>query len=203
MGVLRPERQVGFSLMELLIVLVIISTLYAVTAVSINAFFADKLDETAKNLKHTLQSLQLDSTISSGFYGINFNKQGYQTIDFAQPQVTKKPKSELTDTNIFEKDEAEEEASQAKQPKRVLIDPDIRFEVRIDDLPLELEDPEGETELEAYLAEGKAIPPPKAHVMVFPSGEMTAFEIVLMDLVERRTISMKWDAVGNLEVSDE
>lgn len=177
----RAKRQLGFSLMELLIVIVIISTLYGVTAVSMDAFFSDQLDEEQQTLKRTVQSLQLQSVIKSHVLGINFDSQGYQGVNLTKGV----------------------EESALAVGERKPIQEAIQLAVFVDDRPIGLEEYEEPTELEEFLNDGEEPPPPDVDIMIFPSGEVIPSFSVELKNQEGRTVKMSWDSFGKLKVEEQ
>ncbi|MCE9680140.1 type II secretion system minor pseudopilin GspH [Shewanella sp. AS1] len=177
---MRSLRQSGFTLMEVLLVILLIGlAAAAVTYTSSSAGKQQELERTAKQFIATTE-LVLDETVLSGqFIGIVIDKSYYKFVYYEEGKW--KP---LEDDRLL----AEREMPYG-----------VEMSLILDGLPLSQEDEEDDSWFDEPLIElteeeKKKFPEPQ--VMLFPSGEMSAFELTFVSKDEQG------DEIDTLVVGD-
>ncbi|MEC4726195.1 type II secretion system minor pseudopilin GspH [Shewanella sp. D64] len=166
---MRYSHQKGFTLMEVLLVILLMGM--AASAVTMSMSGADKqrdLEKTAQQFMAATEMV-LDETVLSGhFIGIVVEKESYKYVIYDEGKW--KP---LTNDRIL--GERQMEAG-------------VRIDLVLDGLPLVQDDEEKDSWFEEPLIEKseedkKKFPEPQ--ILLFPSGEMSAFELMFVSEDER------------------
>ncbi|ABO25481.1 type II secretion system minor pseudopilin GspH [Shewanella loihica] len=166
---MRGVRQFGFTLLEVLLVVLLMGL--AAAAVTYTTSGADQhkaLERTARQFMAATE-LVLDETILSGhFIGIVIDKQRYEFVVYDEGKWKPLQQDRLL---------------AAKE-----MDPGVEMHLVLDGLPLTQEDEEDESWFDEPLIERsedekKKFPEPQ--VLLFPSGEMSVFELTFVGKDER------------------
>lgn len=188
---MRGVRQSGFTLLEVLLVVLLMGL--AAAAVTYTTSGADQhktLERTARQFI-AASELVLDETILSGrFIGIVIDKQHYEFVYYDEGKWKPLQQDRLL---------------AAKQ-----MDPGVEMHLVLDGLPLTQDDEEDDESwfdeplIEPSAEEKKKFPEPQ--VMLFPSGEMSAFELTFVTKDERGQeieALVVGDALGRLRLGRE
>ncbi|QYK12735.1 type II secretion system minor pseudopilin GspH [Shewanella rhizosphaerae] len=166
---MRGVRQFGFTLLEVLLVVLLMGL--AAAAVTYTTSGADQhkaLERTARQFMAATE-LVLDETILSGhFIGIVIDKQRYEFVVYDEGKWKPLQQDRLL---------------AAKE-----MEPGVEMHLVLDGLPLTQEDEEDESWFDEPLIERsedekKKFPEPQ--VLLFPSGEMSVFELTFVGKDER------------------
>lgn len=166
---MRYSHQKGFTLMEVLLVILLMGM--AASAVTMSMSGADKqrdLEKTAQQFMAATEMV-LDETVLSGhFIGIVVEKESYKYVIYDEGKW--KP---LTNDRIL-----------GERP----MEAGVRIDLVLDGLPLVQDDEEKDSWFEEPLIEKseedkKKFPEPQ--ILLFPSGEMSAFELMFVSEDER------------------
>lgn len=177
-------RQTGFTLMEVILVILLMGLTAAAVTMSIgNSGPQQALERTAQQFMAATE-LVLDETVLSGqFIGIVIEKTSYQFVFYKDGKW-----------NPLEKDRMLSE----KQ-----METGVSLNLVLDGLPLVQEDEEekswfDEPFIEAKTEDKKKHPEPQ--IMLFPSGEMSAFELSFIAKTDKGQIDVLvvGDALGRL-----
>lgn len=177
-------RQTGFTLMEVMLVILLMGLTAAAVTMSIgNSEPQQALERTAQQFMAATE-LVLDETVLSGqFIGIVIEKTSYQFVFYKDGKW-----------NPLEKDRMLSE----KQ-----METGVSLNLVLDGLPLVQEDEEekswfDEPFIEAKTEDKKKHPEPQ--IMLFPSGEMSAFELSFIAKTDKGQIDVLvvGDALGRL-----
>lgn len=177
-------RQTGFTLMEVMLVILLMGLTAAAVTMSIgNSGPQQALERTAQQFMAATE-LVLDETVLSGqFIGIVIEKNSYQFVFYKDGKW-----------NPLEKDRMLSE----KQ-----METGVSLNLVLDGLPLVQEDEENkswfdEPFIEAKTEDKKKHPEPQ--IMLFPSGEMSAFELSFIAKTDKGQIDVLvvGDALGRL-----
>jgi type II secretion system protein H len=82
------QQTAGFSLVELLIVILIISILYSMTGSLLAPSFFDPLQQEVEQLHHKVKLAQDESAIRSQALALGFDEKGYQFFSLSDPSKT-------------------------------------------------------------------------------------------------------------------
>ncbi len=177
-------RQTGFTLMEVMLVILLMGLTAAAVTMSIgNSGPQQALERTAQQFMAATE-LVLDETVLSGqFIGVVIEKTSYQFVFYKDGKW-----------NPLEKDRMLSE----KQ-----METGVSLNLVLDGLPLVQEDEEekswfDEPFIEAKTEDKKKHPEPQ--IMLFPSGEMSAFELSFIAKTDKGQIDVLvvGDALGRL-----
>ncbi|TRY12259.1 type II secretion system minor pseudopilin GspH [Shewanella hanedai] len=187
---MRDTHQKGFTLMEVLLVILLMGM--AASAVTMSMSGADKKRELEKTAQQFMAATEmvLDETVLSGhFIGIVVEKESYKYVVYDEGKW--KP---LTKDRILGERQME---------------PGVRIDLVLDGLPLVQDDEEQDSWFEEPLIEKseedkKKFPEPQ--ILLFPSGEMSAFELMFVsDNDEGKEVEalVVGDALGRLTLGRE
>ncbi|MGL4712746.1 MAG: type II secretion system minor pseudopilin GspH [Shewanella sp.] len=157
-------RHAGFTLMEVMLVILLMGLTAAAVTMSIgNSGPQQALDRTARQFIAATEMV-LDETVLSGqFIGIVIEKSRYQFVVYKDGQWEPLDKDRL----LSEKQ----------------MEPGVVMNLVLDGLPLVQEDEEKDSWFEEPLIEPSTDDKkkhPEPQVMLFPSGEMSAFELTFI-----------------------
>lgn len=181
-----PNRHYGFTLIEILVVVVIVATIVGTVVLSMGLVGDDReLSEERNRLASLIEVAQDEAMMQGREFGIEFMQSSYRFVEF-DPfsfQWAEVPGDELFRLRFL--------------PEEMEFDlymEDRRIPLEID--PQEFVDPEKE-EMSAKIEEYKP------HVFVFSSGESTPFEIRIRRGINDQELVMRGDLFGDIEFGDE
>ena len=180
------RRQQGFTLIEILVVVIIIATVSGIALMSIGLIGDDKeLSTERQRLASLIEVAQDEATLQGREFGLELMTSTYRFVEF-DPFAS--PWSEILGDDLFRLRQLPEgmEFDLYVEDKRVILADD----------PKELEDPEDESLLRTT---EKYAP----HIFVFSSGELTAYEIRLRRPQQDQQLVMRGDILGEIEFVDE
>ncbi|MCU7995875.1 type II secretion system minor pseudopilin GspH [Shewanella glacialipiscicola] len=180
-------RHAGFTLMEVMLVMLLMGLTAAAVTMSIgNSGPQQALDRTAQQFIAATEMV-LDETVLSGqFMGIVIEKTSYQFVFYKDGKW--QPLDE--DRLLSEKE----------------MEPGVVMNLVLDGLPLVQEDEEDNSWFEEPLIEPSSDDKkkhPEPQIMLFPSGEMSAFELTFIAKTDKRQQAealVTGDALGRLTV---
>lgn len=177
------DHQAGFSLIEILVVLVIIGTVISVGVLSLNLASDDRdLVREARRFMSLVEVAQDEAMVQGREFGIEFMNAGYRFVEYDSvaalwtlvPNDDKLIMRQLPADVVFEL---------WIEEKRILLDDNPK-------MIMDEDDDAATTQLEAYLP----------HVFVFSSGDMTPFEITMRRVTDQLYIDLAGDLLGNVEL---
>lgn len=176
----------GFTLIEILVVVIIIATISGIALLSMNLIGDDReLDTERKRLATLIELAQDEAMMQGREFGLELMTSTYRFVEF-DPFTSEW--SEILGDEIFRLRQLPEgmEFELYVEDKRIVLDND----------PQQFEDPEDETmslAIEIYAP----------HVFLFSSGESTSFEIRLRRPLNEQQLSMRGDILGQIELVEE
>lgn len=180
------RKQLGFTLIEILVVVIIIATISGIALMSMNLIGDDReLDTERKRLATLIEVAQDEAMMQGREFGLELMTSTYRFVEF-DPFTFQW--SEILGDEIF----------------RLRQLPDgMEFELYVEDKlivlendPKEFEDPDKagmSTTIETYAP----------HLFVFSSGESTAYEIRFKRPLNDQQIVMRGNVLGEVEFVDE
>ncbi len=184
MSTIRKER--GFTLIEILVVVVIIAIISGVALMSMNLIGDDRELDTERKRLATLIELAQDEAVMQGReFGLELMASTYRFVEF-DPFDSRW--SEVQDDDLFRMRQLPEgmEFELYVEDKLILLENDPKL----------IEDPDDEgmsLTVETYAP----------HLFVFSSGESTAFEIRLKRPLNDQQLVMRGNVLGAIEFVDQ
>lgn len=176
----------GFTLIEILVVVIIIATIMGIALLSMNLIADDReLDTERKRLATLIELAQDEAMMQGREFGLELMRSTYRFVEF-DPFASKW--SEILGDEIFRLRQLPDgmEFELYVEDKRVVLDND----------PQQFEDPEDEG---VSLASETYAP----HLFLFSSGESTSFEIRLRRPLNEQQLAMRGDILGQIEFVEE
>ncbi len=184
MSSLRKEH--GFTLIEILVVVIIIATISGIALMSMNLISDDReLDTERKRLATLIEVAQDEAMMQGREFGLEMMTSTYRFVEF-DPFTSQW--SEVPGDDIFRLRKLPEgmEFELYVEDKRVVLEND----------PKEFKDPD-----DAGMSLAKETYAP--HVFVFSSGESTSYEIRLKRPLNDQQLVMRGNILGDIEFVDE
>jgi len=177
------RRSNGFSLIEILVVIVIIGIITGIALLSLGILGDDRqLQTEARRLASLVEVAQDESMMQGREFGIEFMNDSYRFVEY-DPFINQW--SEVIGDDMMRlrslPDDVEFELTLEGQ--RVLLDND----------PARFEDPEETSSPD--LTETYA-----PHVLIFSSGDMTPFDLAIMRRNDEQRLVVKSDLTGAVEI---
>ena len=190
-------RQVhrGFTLIELLVAVVIVAIILSVTVLSVGLVGDDREVQTeARRLMSLLELSQDEAMMQGREFGIEFLRQGYRFVEYdpvanlwveqiEDETFRYRPMPEGVEIELWLED----------RPVALEIEPVILERPEEDDA----EDEDNDRD-ERQFGRDEYAP----HLLIYSSGDMTAFELRLVRQFDRATIAMGGDLLGNIDCID-
>ncbi|MGI9235333.1 MAG: type II secretion system minor pseudopilin GspH [Woeseiaceae bacterium] len=180
------RKQLGFTLIEILVVVIIVATVSGIALMSIGLIGDDReLNTERKRLATLLEMAQDEATLQGREFGLELMNSTYRFVEFDPLSLTW---NEILGDDLFRLRQLPEgmEFELYVEEKRVVLKED----------PQQFEDPEEDSmslSVEEYAP----------HIYVFSSGELTAYEIRLRRPEHDQQLVMRGDILGEIELIDE
>lgn len=178
----RLRKEHGFSLIEILVVVVIIAVISGIALLSMNIIADDReLDTERKRLGTLIEMAQDEAMMQGREFGLEFMTSAYRFVEFNPFEFRW---GEIIGDDLFRLRRLPEgmEFELFLEGKRIVLGME----------PREFKDPE---EQDASSTADSYIP----HVFVFSSGESTAYEIRLKRPLNDQHLVMRGDVLGEIE----
>jgi type II secretion system protein H len=170
-----PKSHTGFSLLEMLLVLVILGVLYGIASVSLNGIKANPIEQASSQLGGLIRLTQNEAVIRSQVLGILIDQKGYQVLEQAAPKEWLPIKLSKAERYDFE--------------------PKLEVQLYLDQIPVILPEYREPTELEQFLGTDQETPQ-QPQIVMLPTGEMTPFGFEWSEGAS--TLKQHWDGVGRV-----
>lgn len=182
------HRNRGFTLIELLVAVFIIAVVLSVTVLSVGLVGDDRdLQTEARRLISLLELTQDEAMMQGREFGVEFMQGGYRFVEYdplsnqwAEPiddgTLRYRPLPEGVEFELFLEDRA---VALAPEPADIAT-PDE-------------EDDEREFGRDQYAP----------HLLIYSSGDMSAFELRLVRDFDQAAVAMGGDLLGNIEILDD
>lgn len=181
-----PSRNNGFTLIEILVVVVIIATIVGTVVLSMGLVGDDRELDTERNRLASLIEVAQDEAMMQGReFGVEFMLTGYRFVEF-DPFTFQW--AEVPGDDLFRMRQLPEE---------------MEFDLYIEDRRISLEiDPQqfADPDEEEMSRDTESYAP---HVFVFSSGESTPFELRIRRDIGDQELVMRGDIFGDIEFGDE
>lgn len=185
-AVMLPRiRQTGFSLLEIMVVVVIVGIVVSVASLSLGILGSDReLRTEADRFMALAEVAQDEATMQSREFGIELMTAGYRFVEYdaLSGQWADVPGDDTLRLRALPEDV---EFELYLEDKRILLDND----------PAEFDDPEKR----ATRAASKNYSP---HLMIYSSGDATPFELRILQTYGDQNILLRGDALGMVEFVD-
>ncbi len=182
----KANKQCGFTLVEILVVVIIIATISGIALMSIGLIGDDReLNTERQRLASLIEMAQDEATLQGREFGLEIMTSTYRFVEF-DPFTSQW--SEIPGDDLFRLRQLPEgmEFELYVEDKRVVLSED----------PKEFEDPD---DASMSLTLEKYTP----HIFVFSSGELTAYEIRLRRPRNDQQLALRGDILGEIEFVDE
>jgi general secretion pathway protein H len=180
-----PSSSRGFTLIEVLVVVIIIATVVSIALLSVSVGGEDaELDQERRRLASLIETIQDEAVLQGREFGVEFMTSSYRFVEF-NPLTRQWSEIPLDDLYRLRR-----------------LPEGLEFELFIDDRRIGLEsDPDRLDDRDESSADG--VDPYVPHLFVFASGESTIFELhIVRPAIDRRLI-IRGDVLGELEFGDE
>lgn len=178
----RPSY--GFSLVEILVVIVIVAIVSSAAVLSLGLLDRNReLETQARRLASLVDVAQDEAMMQGREFGIEFTTDGYRFVEY-DPWT--RQWSEIIDDELFRPRTLPEdfEFDLFLEGKRVLLESEA----------VEIETPDENSSLSDRL---KQYAP---HLLIFSSGDASAFELHILRPVSDQVISLEGDISGAIEI---
>lgn len=181
MHMFRQPR--GFTLIEILVVVIIIATISSIALLSLNLIGDDReLDTERKRLATLLEVAQDEAVMQGREFGVEVLRTGYRFVEF-DPLTSQW--SDIPGDDLY----------RLRQ-----LPQDMELELYVEDkrIPLETDPKIFETQAEDDIS--MTVDDYMPHLLVFSSGEMTAYEIRFRRGINDQELVMRGDILGEIEL---
>ena len=180
------QQQHGFTLIEIMVVVVIVATVVSIALLSVGVIGEDnELDKERRRLATLIEMAQDDATMQGREFGVELMRSSYRFVEFdpLTRQWAEVPGDELYRLRFLPEG--------------------VEFALYIDDklIPLE-EDPQAlQDDSDSGISSG--VRPYLPHLFVFASGESSAYEIRLRRPQTDMELIMRGDVLGQIRFGED
>jgi general secretion pathway protein H len=175
----------GFTLIEILVVVVIIATVVSIAVLSISVGGDDaELDQERRRLASLIETIQDEAVLQGREFGIEIMTSSYRFVEF-DPLV--RQWSEVPGDDLYRLRQLPE---------------GLEFELFIDDRRVDLKNDPDQFE-DPRRSSTAGADPYIPHLFVFASGESTVFELHIVRPELDRRLILRGDVLGELEFGDD
>jgi general secretion pathway protein H len=176
----------GFTLIEILIVLVIVGIIMAVALLSFGILGDDRsLNRDARRLSSLIELVSDEATTQGREYGLEFMRTGYRFVE--HDPLLDQWFEVVGDDYLRPRD----------------LDEGAEFELVIEDRLVLLHTEAKETERDEDEPQRDLTDDYLPHVLIFSSGDITPFELRFLRDVDRSKVVLTMSLAGELEIQDE
>lgn len=182
----RSKRELGFSLIEILVVVLIVAIVTSAALLSFSAVGDDRSLRTDARRFAALTELALDeATLQGRDFGIEFMTGGYRFVEF--DALTGRWMDLPGDDELRLRElSGDVEIELYLEDKRILLK----------DSPAAFDDPDDSS----LLARSKFYAP---HLLIYSSGDATPFEMHIWRAIDDRRVIIRGDALGTIKIDYE
>ena len=180
------QRNQGFTLIEILVVIVIVATIVSMALLSVGLIGEDaELDKERLRLASVIETIQDEALLQGREFGVEVMTSSYRFIEF---DPLTRLWAEIPGDDLY----------------RLRYLPEgLEFELYIDEKRIRLEnDPKKLDDLDKPMLSAGA-KPYVPHLFIFASGESTAYEIRLRRPQTDQQLVMRGDVLGQFEFGDD
>ena len=173
-------KRSGFTLIEILVVIVIIGIITSITILSVGIIGTDRaLQQQAFRLTTLVEMASDEAQMQGREYGLELMRGSYRFVEF-DPFLVRW--GEVVDDHLLRPRQLEE---------------DSEFELFLEDREVKLEESPAETERDDDRDISEDYEP---HLLIFSSGDITPFEIRIVRGIDRETVVITMTPAGEMEV---
>ena len=174
-----PTR--GFTLIEILVVVIIIATVVSIALISINVAGDDtELDTERRRLASLIETIQDEAVLQGREFGIEIMTSSYRFVEF-DPLTRQWAEIPFDDLYRLRR-----------------LPEGLEFELFIDERRVELKN-DPETLADPDDRPSRRTDPYAPHLFIFASGESTVFELHIVRSALDRQVVLRGDVLGELE----
>ena len=183
----RGRTEPGFTLVEILVVLVIIGVVIAVALLSFGILGESRgLDREARRMSALIEMASDEAMIQGRDYGIEVLQDGYRFVEY-DPLIDQW--FEVINDDLMRARELEEGA----EFELVLEDHEVLLEAEAKSLEAAEDDERRRDLTEDYLP----------HILILSSGDVTPFELTMQRFVDRSRVTLSMSLAGELDISSD
>jgi general secretion pathway protein H len=177
----------GFTLIEILVVLVIVGIISAVTLLSFGLLGGDdrNLDRDVRRLSSLIEIVNDDAVLQGRDFGLELMLSGYRWVEH-DPILNQW--FEVTDDEVM---------------RERRLDAGMRFELYLEDHRVLLEEDARETEIDEDVPNRDLTDDYLPHVLVLSSGDITPFELRLIRDADLAEIILTMSPAGEMKIGDD
>ena len=179
---MQARRASGFSLIEILVVVVIVSIMVSVAVLSLGVLGDDqRLKEEARRLASLIEVAQDEALMQGREFGLEVMAESYRFVEL-DPFTNQW--AEIVDDELLRMRTLpdQHEFSLFLEDREILLD--------YDPTTLGEADEDDDADVELYAP----------HLLIYSSGDMTPFELLLTRDYDDQIVGMRGDFLGNLEM---
>lgn len=175
----------GFTLIEILVVVIIIATISSIALLSLNLIGDDReLNTERKRLATLLEVAQDEATMQGRDFGLELLRTGYRFVEF-DPLASQWSEVIGDDLYRLRKLPEDMELELYIEDQRILLETDPKVFKKRDDNTMQM-----------------GIDDYTPHLLLFSSGEITAYEIRFRRFGNDQELIMRGDILGEIEFVD-
>ena len=183
-AMMPANRGAGFSLIEILVVIVIIGIVLSIAIMSVSLIGGDKtIREEARRVMALVEVARDESMLQGREYGIEFMIGGYRFVEL--DPLTGQWNEVIGDDTLRMRDLPEE----------------LEVRLYLEDRPVILKPNPADTELKEGILSSR-VERYSPHVLIYSSGDMTPFEAQFVRSVDDTQVAIRSDLTGLLEFVD-
>jgi general secretion pathway protein H len=175
----------GFTLIEILVVLVIVGIISAVTLMSFGLLGGDdrNLERDARRISSLIEVVNDDAVLQGRDFGLELMISGYRWVEH-DPILNQW--FEVTDDEIMRERQ---------------LDPGVEFELYLEEHRVLLQEEAKKTEADEDVPNRDLTDDYLPHVLVLSSGDITPFELRLVRIADRAEVILIMSPSGEMEIA--
>lgn len=173
-------KHTGFSLLEMLLVLVILGVVYGIASVSLSAVKANPLDQVSSEFNALIRVAQNEAVIRSTVLGLLIDQKGYQFFEQTAPKQW--------------------QATTVSQQERYEFESAFKVQLYLDQIPVVLPTYVDPSELDKLFNNENEEASRQPQIVFLPTGEMTPFGFAW--LYAKNELKQQWDSLGRVSHGD-
>jgi len=180
------RRQRGFTLIEIMVVVIIVATVVSIALLSVGVVGEDnELDTEMRRFAALIETAQDDAMMQGREFGVELMTSSYRFVEF---NPLTRAWAEVPGDELY----------------RLRYLPEgVEFELYIDDKRIRLEEDPKKLEDPTKKKPASGVKPYIPHLFVFASGESSVYEIRLRRLMTDMELVMRGDVLGQIRFGED